>query len=147
MPVAVWNVSPVGSAPDSENVVVPTPPVCVNWTLNGVPAGSDVVAGFVTVMVWQLIVSVYVAPVPVQPLLSVTVTTIGKLPITVGVPESVPFVANVRPAGSVLAVVNAAVPCAPLCVKVRLKAASTVPVFVTGVVTVMVWQLIVSVYD
>ena len=47
--------------------------------------------GFVTVIVWQLMTSVYVAPVPVQPFASVTVTTIGKVPgLTVGVPERTP---------------------------------------------------------
>ena len=78
---------------------------------------------------------------PVQPLLSVTVTTIGKLPVWVGVPESVPLVARVKPPGKVLAVVKVAVPCAPVCVKFWLKGASTVPVVVAGLVTVMVWQL------
>ena len=33
----------------------------------------------------------------------------------------------------------------PVCVKVWLKAASTVPVLTPGFVTVIVWQLIVSV--
>ena len=82
---------------------------------------------------------------PVQPLLSVTVTTIGNEPGCVGVPERTPALESVRPAGSVLAVVNVAVPCAPVCVKVWLNGASTVPVFTPGLVTVMVWQLIVSV--
>ena len=74
-------------------------------------------------------------------MLSVTVTTIGKEPDCVGVPESVPFVARERPFGNVLAVVKVAVPCAPDCVNVWLKGASTVPVVVLGLVTVMVWQL------
>ena len=47
-------------------------------------------------------------------MLSVTVTVIGKDPACVGVPESVPFVARVSPAGNVLAVVKVAVPCASL---------------------------------
>ena len=47
-------------------------------------------------------------------MLSVTVTTIGKEPVWVGVPESVPFVARVSPVGNVLAVVKLAVPCAPV---------------------------------
>jgi hypothetical protein len=80
-----------------------------------------------------------VAPVPVQPLASVAVTVIGKLPVCVGVPESVPLVVSVRPAGSVLAVVNVGVPMAPDWVKVWLKAADAVPVVVAGLVTVMVW--------
>ena len=83
---------------------------------------------------------------PVQPFASVTLTVIGNVPVCVGVPESVPFVASVRPAGSVLAVsVNVAAPIAPLCVKVWLNGASTVPVVVAGLVTVMVWQPMTSV--
>src|SRR5438067_1670168 len=46
-------------------------------------------------------VRLYVAPVPLQPFASVAVTVIGKLPTTVGVPDSVPFEASVRPDGSV----------------------------------------------
>ena len=53
------SVRPAGSEPlASENVVVPMPPLCVNVWLNGVPATPLVTAGFVTVMVWQVIVSV-----------------------------------------------------------------------------------------
>ena len=57
-------------------------------------------AGLVTVMVWQAMTRLYVALVPVQPLLSVTVTTIGNVPVWVGVPERTPLAASVRPAGS-----------------------------------------------
>ena len=114
--------------------------------LNGVPAVPVVTAGFVTVMVWQAIVSVYVAPVPVQPFESVALTVIGNVPVCVGVPESAPFAASVRPVGSVpLASENVVVPMPPLCVKVSLNAAPAVPLFTAGFVTVMVWQLIVSV--
>ena len=61
---------------------------------------------------------------PVQPLPSVTLTVIGNVPVCVGVPESVPFAASVRPAGSVpLASVNVVAPMAPLCVNVWLNAA------------------------
>ncbi len=80
-----------------------------------------------------------------QPLLSVAVTVIGNEPVCVGVPESVPFVASVRPAGSVLEVVNVAVPIAPVWVNVWLNAEFAVPVVVAGFVTLIVWQLIVSV--
>ena len=83
---------------------------------------------------------------PVQPLPSVTVTVIGNEPVCVGVPESVPLAASVRPAGSVLAVVNVAPPMAPVCVNVWLNAVPAVPVVVAGLVTVMVWQPMVSVY-
>ena len=69
---------------------------------------------------------------PVQPLPSVTVTTIGNEPVCVGVPESMPFVASVRPAGSVLDVVNVVAPIAPVCVNVSLKAVLTVPVLSPG---------------
>src|SRR5437870_10662781 len=98
-------------------------------------------------MVWQLMTRLYVAPTPVQPLLSVTSTVIGKLPFTVGVPERTPAVESVSPAGSEpLPSVNVAVPCAPLCENVWLNAASTVPVVVAGFVTVMVWQLMTRLY-
>ena len=53
-----------------------------------------------------------------QPFASVTVTTIGKLPVCVGVPDKMPKVERLRPAGSVLAVVNVAEPTAPVCVNV-----------------------------
>src|SRR5436309_3015833 len=46
-------------------------------------------------------VRLYVAPVPVQPFASVALTVIGNVPTTVGVPDSVPFAASVRPDGSV----------------------------------------------
>src|SRR4029079_7712897 len=85
-PVAVWNVRPVGSAPDSLNVTVPTPPYCVNVTVMGDPAGQLVVPGFVTVMVWQLMVRLYCAPTPWQPFASVAVTVIGNEPGTVAGP-------------------------------------------------------------
>ena len=77
---------------------------------------------------------------PVQPFESVTVTTMGNVPCCVVVPESTPPADSEKPVGSVEAVVKVAVPCAPVCVKVWLKAAPTVPVVVAGLVTVMVWQ-------
>ena len=80
----------------------------------------------------------YVAPVPVQALPSLTVTTTGNVPVWVGVPERTPVVANVRPLGSVLAVVKVVVPMVLLAVKLWLKGALTVPVVVAGLVTVMV---------
>ena len=46
---------------------------------------------------------------PVQPFESVTVTTIGKLPLCVGVPESTPADDSVTPAGSEPDAVNVAV--------------------------------------
>ena len=80
-----------------------------------------------------------------QPLLSVATTVIGNVPVCVGVPERTPAVESEMPAGSVLAVVKFVVPMPPDCVNVALNAAFAVPVFVTGAVTVMVWQLMVSV--
>ena len=54
------------------------------------------------VMVWQLMVRVYVAPVPVQPFASVAVTVIGNVPTCEVVPERMPVgVLSVMPAGSV----------------------------------------------
>ena len=96
-------------------------------------------------IVWQPITSVYVEPVPVHPLASVTVTTIGNEPVCVGVPDRVPFVASDRPVGSVLAVVNVVVPTVLPAVNVWLKAAFAVPVVVAGFVTVIVWQPMTSV--
>src|SRR5207244_1718402 len=128
------------------NDAVPTARGWVTGWLNGALTGPVVVGGFVTVMTWQLMVRVYVAPVPWQPLLSVTLTTMGNEPVCVGVPERTPAVESVRPAGSVLAVVNVAVPMAPLCVKIWLNAAPAVPVVTPGLLTVMVWQPMTSVY-
>jgi hypothetical protein len=143
---AVERPKPVGSVLAVVNVAVPTAPLCKKLWLNGVPTVPVVVAGFVTVIVWQLIVRVYVEPVPVQPLASVTVTTIGNVPVCCGVPERTPAVESDKPVGSVLAVVNVAVPIALDCVKVWLKGEPTVPVFVAGFVTVIVWQPTTRVY-
>jgi hypothetical protein len=78
-------------------------------------------------------------------LLSVTVTTIGNEPTAVGVPLSRPAADSVRPAGSALAVVNVAPPMAPVWVKFWLNAVPAVPVFVAGLLTVIVGQPTVSV--
>ena len=79
---------------------------------------------------------------PVQPLPSVTVTAIGKVPSCVGVPLKTPAVDKASPLGRVLAVVKVAPPIEPVSVKVSLKAVPAVPVALTGLVTVMVWQAI-----
>src|SRR5689334_25382768 len=103
-------------------------------------------AGLCTVMLWQATVIVYGALVPVQPLLSVTVTVMVNVPGTCGEPETTPALESVRPAGSApLAMVKVAVPMAPLWPNAALNGESTVPVELEGLVTVMVWQLIVSV--
>src|SRR5258708_5141921 len=78
---------------------------------------------------------------PVQPCESVTSTVIGKLPTTVGVPDSTPLVESERPAGSApLASVKVAVPMAPVCVKVWLKGTPAGPLVTAGLVTVMMLQ-------
>src|SRR5438067_2595413 len=81
-----------------------------------------------------------------QPLASVALTTIGKMPRWSGVPERVPLEANVRPAGSVLAVENVVAPMVLLAVKFWPKALLTVPVVVAGLLNVMVWQVTVRLY-
>src|SRR5258706_10269771 len=110
---AVESVKPVGSVDAVVNVAVPCAPVWVKVWLNGVPAVPVVTPGLVTVIVWQPMIRLYVAPVPVQPLESVTVTTIGNVPFTVGVPLSTPAAESARLPGSVLPVLNVAVPRAP----------------------------------
>ena len=55
-------------------------------------------------------------------------------------PLSSPLVDSVNPLGSVDAVVNVAVPIAPLCVNCSLNGELTVPVVLFGFVTVIVWQ-------
>src|SRR5438477_3338471 len=97
-------------------------------------------------MVWQPMTRVYVAPVPWQPLLSVTFTTMGNEPVCVGVPERTPAVESDRPAGSALAVVNVALPIAPVCVNVCENGAAAVPLVVAGLVTLMAWQVMVRLY-
>src|SRR4051812_18766831 len=129
---------PAGSAsPVLDQVMVPLPPDWVKAWSKTTPAVPEVTPGGVTVMTLQPMTSVYVAPVPAQPLESVTVTTIGNVPDWVGVPSRTPVAeCRVRPVGSVLAVVYDAVPRMPDEVKVWLKAEATVPVVVAGFVTV-----------
>src|SRR5260370_36341873 len=122
---------PLGSAPVSLQTIVPLPPVCVNCWSNATPAVPVDTPGLVTLMTLQAMTRVYVAPVPVQPLPSVTVTTMGKLPDCSGVPERRPAVESERPGGSVAAVVNVAPPLAPVCGKAWLDGAPTVPDGVT----------------
>src|SRR5260221_711225 len=144
-PLVASDIPEGGEPAASEKAAVPIAPLCVKVWLNGEPATPVVTAGFVTVMVWQVMVSVYVAPVPVQPFESVALTVMAKVPVWVGVPDSVPFAASVRPAGSVpLASENVVAPMPPPCVKVWLKGAPATPLDTAGFVTVMVWQVIVS---
>ena len=73
-----------------------------------------------------------------QPFESVTVTVIGKLPTTAGVPESVPLAASESPVGSVpLASENVVVPMALLAVNVWLNGLPATPVDTAGLLTVM----------
>ena len=72
-----------------------------------------------TVIVGQVMTSVYVADVPKQPFVSVALTTIGNEPVCVGVPERCPVEEfSVRPVGSVLDVDHVAVPRTPQAVNV-----------------------------
>ena len=76
---------------------------------------------------------------------SVAFTVIGKLPVCVGVPARTPAAESVMPLGKTLVVEKFVVPMPPDCEKVALNTAFAMPVFVSGAVTVMVWQFIVSV--
>ena len=81
-----------------------------------------------------------------QPLLSVALTVIGKVPGTVGVPLKVPFANSVNPVGKVPEFnVKLTAPTPPVCVKVWLNGALTVPVATPGEVTVIGAQLTVNV--
>src|SRR5437764_155447 len=91
---------PAGSVEAVLNVALPMAPDCVNCSLNAAAAVPVVLAGLVTVMVWQPMTRLYAAPVPVQPLPSVTLTTIGNVPTTIGVPARRPDDERVRPLGS-----------------------------------------------
>src|SRR5205807_6155170 len=105
---------PAGIALVFDQVMVPLPPLCVKVWLNAASTVPVVTPGLVTVMTLQAMTSVYVAPLPVQPLLSVAVTTMGKEPACVGVPARSPALLKVIPTGSVLAVENVVVPMPPL---------------------------------
>src|SRR4051794_1593615 len=105
------------------------------------------VDGLVTVMTWQLMVRLYEALTPKQPFASVALTVIWNVPVWVGVPERTPALGWEDPAGSTpLLSVNVTGAMALPAVKLWLKGTFTVPVFVAGLVTVMTWQLTVSVY-
>src|ERR1700756_4392268 len=96
------SVRPAGNVPLArEKVVVPMPPLSVKVWLNAAPATPLFTAGVVTGVVWEGVVRGVGEAVPLQPFASVALTVIGKEPVCVGVPESVPLAASVRPAGSV----------------------------------------------
>lgn len=136
--------SPFGKALLVENVIAPTPPDCVKLWLNATPAAMVLVAGLFTVIVGQLIMSVYVTPDPIQPFESVALTLIGNVPVWVGVPERIPAVESVKPIGNVLAVEKAIVPMPPDCVKAWLKNTPAVPVLLAGLFIKIVGQVFVS---
>lgn len=78
-------------------------------------------------------------------MLSVALTVIGKVPNCNGVPLSVPSLASVSPNGNVpLLRLNVVVPMPPVCVNCWLKAVPAVPVVVVGLVTVIVWHVLVK---
>src|SRR5258708_37772978 len=94
-------------------------------------------------MVWQVMVRVYVAPVPVHPFESVALTVIEKVPVCVGVPESVPLAASESPAGSEpLASENVVAPTPPLWVKLWLNGAAPTPLGTAGLVTMVFEEVI-----
>src|SRR5256885_2317105 len=81
-----------------------------------------------------------------QPFASVALTVIGNVPACVGVPLNTPVdELSVMPAGNAPVSLHVIVPMPPDCVNAWLKAMPTVPVLVTGAVTVIVWQLTLSV--
>ena len=112
-PVEAFSVRPVGSVLAVDQVAVPRMPLTVKVWSKDVPSVPVVVPGFVTVIVWQAITSVYVARVPVQPFASVALTTIGNEPVWLVVPERTPALESVRPVGSVLDVENVTEPLPP----------------------------------
>ena len=109
-PVEPFSVMPAGSVLAVLYVTVPMVLAEVKVTVKGALTVPVLVAGLVTVMVWHPMTSVYVAPLPEQPLPSVAVTTMGNDPLCVGVPERTPAVESERPVGSVLAVVKVTAP-------------------------------------
>src|ERR1700741_433830 len=96
-------------------------------------------AGF-RVSVWQPMTSVYVR-VPTHPFASVAVTAMLKLPVCVGVPDSVAVPASkLRPGGSVPVSDQVIVPVPPVCVYVCEKGLPAVPDGVVAGSTVMAAQ-------
>lgn len=86
--------------------------------LKAVPAVPFVVVGFVTLIIGQLMTKLYVAPIPIQPLLSVALTVMLKVPDCVGVPLNTPVLESIKPVGNVLDVLKVTLPIPPVCVKV-----------------------------
>ena len=79
-----------------------------------------------------------------QPFASVAVMEMGKLPVCVGVPESVAPV-NVMPVGSLPDWPKVTVPIPPVCENVWLYDVPAVPAGMDDGVTENVWQLMTSV--
>src|SRR5262245_46604617 len=81
-----------------------------------------------------------------QPFASVAVTVIGKLPVCVGVPDSVAVpVLTVIPVGSVPVSAHVMAPLPPLCVNSCEYGLPAVPAGIVAGSTVIVWQLMTSV--
>lgn len=145
---AADKVRPVGKVLTVLNVTGNTPPLCVKVWLNNVPTVPVVVAGLVTVITGQvLITKLYNAPFAKHPLASVAFTMIGKGPVCNGVPANTPAVDKVIPLGNGLAEVNVTAPIPPADVKVWLKGTLSWPVVTTGSVTDIAWQLITKLYS
>ena len=64
LPVAELNVMPAGRAPVSLQVAVPRMPVAVKVWLNAASTVPVLTPGLVMLMVWQLMVRLYSAPLP-----------------------------------------------------------------------------------
>src|SRR5205823_6321976 len=137
------SVRPAGSVDAVEKLTAPMVLPAVKVWLNAAAAVPLFVAGFVTVMIWQPIASVYVGLTPVQPRPSVTLTVIGNVPLPVGVPESTPVAElSVRPGGKVpVLIANATGALPPLSVKVWLNGVPAVPVVTAGFWTVTPGQV------
>src|SRR5450432_3029515 len=108
-PPEVANVPAEAETPPAGKSFAVSDPLSVT---NGVP--GDAVAPPVTTacvlstrLVYESLLTtgaidnVYVAPVPLQPFVSVDLTVIGNVPVCVGVPERTPVAESVMPAGNV----------------------------------------------
>ena len=146
-PVAGFRVSPAGRAPPiTANVYGATPPLGVMvckyataLTAGGRIDGEPMIGGQSCEPPPLVMHGVY-CTVPVQPFVSVTVTVIGKQPVWVGVPQSMPPLVNVRPLGSAPVDENVGTPRIPVAVKVSQNGVPVVPVVVTGGITVIGWH-------
>ncbi len=118
-PVDGFSVIPVGRVPVTDQVMVPMPLVWVKVCEYGVPA---VPAGMVVGIHGDGLAADderVRCGCPMQPLASVAVTVMGKLPVWVGVPDRTPVDGlSVTPVGSVPVTDQVMVPMPPVWVKV-----------------------------